>query len=150
MIFLILIVVCAMIMVILSFISDKDNEYDVAEPNRKNDYSIAMNANTHRQIVIPDWVDIDGVLTNIKDYEKVFVEGNRLGYRGIHSDDLCVLSKTKPTFFKKRDIVLLNDATLWEVKIAHKNGKYTLTKQDTPNRIVSYDEIKNKVILAMG
>ena len=56
-------------MVILSFIPDKANEYDVAEPNRKNDYSIAMNANTHRQIVIPDWVDIDGALTNIKDYE---------------------------------------------------------------------------------
>lgn len=60
MIFLILIAVCAMTMVMLSFTSDKTNEYDVAEPNRKNDYSIAMNANTHRQIVIPDWVDIDG------------------------------------------------------------------------------------------
>ena len=92
--------------------------------------------------IVVDWVDIDGALTNIKDYEKVFVEGNRLGYRGIHSDDLCVLSKTKPTLFKKHDIVLLNDATLWEVKIAHKNGKYTLTKQGTPNRTVSYDEIK--------
>lgn len=150
MIFMILIVACVMTMVIVSFISDKANEYDVVEPNRKNYYSIAMNANTLRQILIPDWVDIDGVLTNIKDNEKVFVEGNRLGYRGIHSDDLCVLSKTKPTLFKKHDIVLLNDATLWEVKIAHKNGKYTLTKQGTPNRIVSYDEIKNKVILALG
>ena len=134
----------------LFFTSNITNEYDVAEPNRKDDYSIAINTNTHRKIAIPDWVDIDGTLTNIKDYEKVFVEGNRLGYRGIHSDDLCVLSKTKPTLFKKHDIVLLNDATLWEVKIAHKNGKYTLTKQDTPNRIVSYDEIKNKVILAMS
>ena len=39
-------------MVILSFTSNKTNEYDVAEPNRKNDYSIAMNVNTHRKIII--------------------------------------------------------------------------------------------------
>ena len=95
---------------------------------------------------IPKMLVIDGVETDIENYEKVIVVGNRLKYRDILDDDVVLLAKSKPNFFKKHDIVLLNDMTLWEIKTAHKDGTYTLTKNDVKDRKVCYDDIKNKCI----
>lgn len=140
--FLIALPLLAFIMVICFM----DNQ-TTPKQSHKNEFTICCPENGGQQIAIPDWVNINGVDTYIKEYDKVFVEGNRLAYRDILADDCLLLAEHKPYTFKKGDIVVLNDHTLWEIKTAHKNGTYTLTKANVKNKKVNYKDIKNKIIM---
>lgn len=78
---------------------------------------------------------------------RVYIKGNGLQYKGAYDGDVGLVD-IKCETFKKGDIVLIKDWSLWEIKTCHKKGDYTLTKEKDGKKItkiVKSDEICGKL-----
>lgn len=74
---------------------------------------------------------------------RIYIKGNGLQYKGAYDGDVGLVD-IKCETFKKGDIVLIKDWSLWEIKTCHKKGDYTLTKEKDGKKItkiVKSDEI---------
>lgn len=78
---------------------------------------------------------------------RIYIKGNGLQYKGAYDGDVGLVD-IKCETFKKGDIVLIKDWSIWEIKTCHKKGDYTLTKEkngEKITKIVKSDEICGKL-----
>ena len=78
---------------------------------------------------------------------RIYIKGNGLQYKGAYDGDIGLVD-IKCETFKKGDIVLIKDWSIWEIKTCHKKGDYTLTKEKNGKKItkiVKSDEICGKL-----
>lgn len=65
---------------------------------------------------------------------RISIKGDGLYYKGIRDGNVGLVDVSCQTF-EKGNIVLITDWTLWEIKTCHKNGDYTLTKENDGKKI---------------
>ena len=65
---------------------------------------------------------------------RISIKGDGLYYKGIRDGDVGLVDVSCKTF-ERGNVVLISDWTLWEIKTCHKNGDYTLTKENDGKKI---------------
>lgn len=78
---------------------------------------------------------------------RIAIKGNGLQYKGIKDGGVGLIDINCQTF-EKGNIVLITDWTVWEIKTCHKNGDYTLTKENDGKKItkrIKHEEIGGRL-----
>lgn len=78
---------------------------------------------------------------------RIAIKGNGLQYKGVKDGQIGLVDINCQTF-EKGNIVLITDWTLWEIKICHKNGDYTLTKEKDGKKItkrIKHNEVGGRL-----
>lgn len=120
------------------------------EVKNKRDFLKKMNPIGDDKVLKPTpvvFADKNGRGIDETNLFRVYIKGNGLQHKGAYDGDVGLVD-IKCETFKKGDVVLIKEWSLWEIKTCHKKGDYTLTKEkngEKITKIVKSDEICGKL-----